>query len=109
MLLHTSTYYCYFNGVKIGLDIKNKKKIGISLATTQKFVLFFLEFVYNMAKGAKNTTILPSDGEADIVVSMFVQLHWQMFVSHLFKNVQIFQKEQLQSNRQIQKFPEIRA
>ena len=63
--------------------------------------------VYNMAKGTKkkDRRILSNESEADIVVSMFVQLHWQMFVSHLFKNVQKFFRRKSLSLLDSVKFP----
>jgi hypothetical protein len=68
--------------------LKIKKSWNFSSNNSEVRPNFFLESVYNMTKGTKNKIILQNESEADIVVSMFVQLHWQMFVSYLFKNVQ---------------------
>jgi hypothetical protein len=84
-----------------------------------------------MAKGTKIKRILPNESEADTVVSIFVQLYWQLCmcvcvcvcVWHVKKTVQkapevkaLFNRQVQKSaearvsiNRQVQMFPEIRA
>jgi len=46
-----------------------------------------------MAKGRKHRRILLNESEPYIVMSIYVQLNWQIVVSYLLKNVLNFPEE----------------